>query len=155
MANNIYSHEYWMQQAIIQAQIALSEDEVPVGAIIVKENQIIGTGYNQVIGKNDPSAHAEIQAIRDAGKTVQNYRLINAQLYVTLEPCMMCVGAMVHARIEQIFFAAFDQKTGMAETVDNCFHKSYHNHQVKIQGGILAQECADLLKLFFKKKRRK
>ena len=148
-----YGDEYWMQQAIEQARLAEEQDEVPVGAIIVKDNQIIGKGHNLVISNHDSSAHAEIQAIRDAGKSIANYRIINSTLYVTLEPCMMCVGAIVHARISKIVFAAYDPKTGMAGTQDNCFSKPYHNHQVTVVGGILDKECADFLREFFKKKR--
>ncbi len=148
-----YSDEYWMQQAMKQAQLAQAQDEVPVGAILVKDNQMIGKGHNLVISNNDPSAHAEIQAIRDAGKNIKNYRIIQSKLYVTLEPCMMCVGAIVHARISEIIFGAYDPKTGMAGTQDNCFDKSYHNHKVTIVGGILELDCARQLKMFFKKKR--
>lgn len=149
-----YSDEYWMQQAIQQAQLAEVQGEVPVGAILVKDDQIIGKGYNLVISNNDPSAHAEIQAIRDACKNIQNYRIIDSTLYVTLEPCMMCVGAIVHARISETIFGAYDPKTGMAGTQDNCFDKPYHNHQVEIQGGVLKEQCAEMLREFFRKKRR-
>ena len=148
-----YNDEYWMQQAIKQARLAEGLDEVPVGCVIVKNNKIIGSGFNRVISNNDASAHAEIQALRDAGDKCSNYRLPDTILYVTLEPCMMCVGAMVHARIKKVVFAAFDPKTGMAGTKDDCFHKPYHNHQVEIQGGILESECAKLLQDFFKRKR--
>jgi len=144
---------YWMQKAIQQAQLAESIGEVPVGAILVKDNQIVGTGRNQVISLNDPSAHAEVQALRAAGDYIKNYRIVDATMYVTLEPCMMCVGAMVHARIKRLVFGAYDHKTGMATTQDNCFDKTYHNHQVEVLGGVLEQECADILKAFFRKKR--
>ncbi|MCF6288376.1 MAG: tRNA adenosine(34) deaminase TadA [Proteobacteria bacterium] len=150
-----FTPEYWMQKAIEVAKQAQELDEVPVGAIIVRDNNIIGQGYNQVITQSDATAHAEIQAIRAAGKQINNYRLINTTLYVTLEPCMMCVGAIVHARIQQIVFAAFDQKTGMAGTRDNCFDKPYHNHKVTIIGGILEINCAQLLQQFFKARRNK
>jgi tRNA(adenine34) deaminase len=148
-----YDDEYWMQEAIRMADKAREIGEVPVGAILVKNNEIIGRGYNQVIIKNDPTAHAEVQAIRNAGSQLSNYRLIDTKLYVTLEPCMMCVGAIVHARITQIVFGAYDPKTGMAGTQDNCFEKPYHNHLVKIKGGILEKECAHQLTSFFKRKR--
>jgi len=144
---------YWMQKAIQQAQLAESIGEVPVGAVLVKDNQIVGTGRNQVISLNDPSAHAEVQALRTAGDYINNYRIVDATMYVTLEPCMMCVGAMVHARIKRLVFGAYDYKTGMATTQDNCFDKTYHNHQVEVLGGVLEQECADILKVFFRKKR--
>lgn len=147
------SDEQWMKQAISMAKKAESIGEVPVGAIIVKDNKIIGSGYNQVITNNDASAHAEIQAIRDAGKRIENYRIIETTLYVTLEPCMMCVGAMVHSRIGKIVFGAYDPKTGMAGTKDNCFEKPYHNHSVEIVGGVFELDCARQLKTFFRRKR--
>ncbi len=146
-------YEYWMKKAIKEAEQARSQGEVPVGAILVKDNQIIGKGRNQVISNNDATAHAEIQAIRNAGQAIDNYRIINSQLYITLEPCMMCVGAIIHARVNKIIFGAYDPKTGMAGTQDNCFAKPYHNHSVAIQGGILEIECANLLKEFFRQKR--
>ena len=146
--------EYWMYQAIKNAHISEQNNEVPVGAIIVKNKEIIGNGYNLMISNNDSSAHAEIQALRSAGEQIQNYRIINATLYVTLEPCMMCVGAMVHARIQRVVFGAYDHKTGMAITKDTCFEKDYHNHKVEVQGGVLEKECANLLKEFFKKRRK-
>lgn len=148
-----YDDNYWMEQAVKMASKAENIDEVPVGAIIVRNNEIIGKGYNQVITNSDASAHAEIQAIRDAGKAIKNYRIIDTTLYVTLEPCMMCVGAMVHARIGKIVFGAYDPKTGMAGTKDNCFEKPYHNHSVEIIGGVLELDCARQLKAFFRKKR--
>jgi tRNA(adenine34) deaminase len=149
----MFDDEYWMQQAIVCARKAQLIDEVPVGAIVVKNQQIIGSGYNRVITSNDACAHAEILAIRNAGIEQGNYRLPDVELYVTLEPCMMCVGAMVHARIKRVIFGAFDHKTGMAGTKDNCFNKPYHNHKVEITGGILELDCARLLKEFFKQKR--
>jgi len=142
-----------MAQAVECAKQAELIDEVPVGAIIVKDDKIIGSGYNQVISNHDASAHAEVQAIRNTGKNMKNYRLVDTVLYVTLEPCMMCVGAIVHARIGQIVFGAFDKKTGMAGTCENCFDKPYHNHQVEIVGGVLEQDCSQLLQQFFKYRR--
>ena len=150
---SIMDDKYWMQKSIHMASQAEAIDEVPVGAIIVRNNEIIGSGYNQVITNSDASAHAEIQAIRNAGKFIKNYRIIDTTLYVTLEPCMMCVGAMVHARINKIVFGAYDPKTGMAGTKDNCFEKPYHNHSVEIIGGVLELDCSRQLKAFFKKKR--
>jgi tRNA(adenine34) deaminase len=144
---------HWMKQAIEMAQKALIIDEVPVGAVIVKDNKVIGSGYNQVISTNDATAHAEIQAIRSAGHDISNYRVIESTLYVTMEPCMMCVGAIVHARIDRIVFGAYDHKTGMALTRDSCFDKPYHNHKVRVFGGVLELNCASLLKDFFRMKR--
>jgi tRNA(adenine34) deaminase len=151
----IKGDDYWMAKAIEQARKAQEVDEVPVGAIVVKNEEIIGKGFNQVITQNDASGHAEIIAIRDAGKHLKNYRLVQTKLYVTLEPCMMCVGAMVHARIDKVIFGAYDHKTGMAGTKDNCFDKFYHNHKIKVVGGVLEMDCARLLKNFFKMKRAK
>ena len=150
-----FSDEYWMQKAIDMALLAQQIDEVPVGAIVVKNNEIIGQGYNQVICHSDASAHAEIQALRSASQLLKNYRIVDSIMYVTLEPCMMCVGAMVHARIKQVVFGAYDHKTGMAMTRDSCFDKSYHNHKVTSIGGVLEMDCARLLKNFFKSKRAK
>lgn len=147
--------QHWMKLAIENAKKALHKKEVPVGALIVKGNEVLGNGYNQMITNNDCTAHAEIQAIRAAGDLIGNYRIVNTTLYVTLEPCMMCVGAIVHARINRVVFGAYDFKTGMAETKDNCFEKDYHNHRVKVTGGILEKQCAGLLKDFFRVKRKK
>ncbi len=152
---HVFNDEYWMALAIEEARQAELIDEVPVGAIIVYNDKIIGRGYNQLINKNDATAHAEILAIRSAGQAIKNYRLVTSKLYVTLEPCMMCVGAMVHARIDSIIFGAYDHKTGMAGTKEDCFNKPYHNHKIKIKGGILELDCARLLKDFFRKKRKK
>ncbi len=153
MIKKEYCDEYWMQKAIEMAHQAQLIKEVPVGAVVVKENKIIGSGHNKMVTLNDPSAHAEIQALRQAGSLVNNYRIIESTLYVTLEPCMMCVGAMVHARIDRVVFGAYDGKTGMLITQDQCADKTYHNHQLKYSGGILEQDCSRLLKLFFKSRR--
>ncbi len=148
------THEQWMEKALVLAHKAESIDEVPVGAIIVDENDnILGEGFNQLISHHDATAHAEVQAIRSAGAQRQNYRLTKTRLYVTLEPCMMCVGAMIHARIDLLIFGAYDHKTGMAGTQDNCFTKSYHNHQISIIDGVLEQQCSEVLQSFFRRKR--
>ncbi len=147
------SDDYWMMQAINNAHKAEQKGEVPVGAVIVKDDKLIGSGFNRMIIENDASAHAEIQALRSAGQYSNNYRIPDATLYVTLEPCMMCVGAIVHARIKRLVFGAFDHKTGMVITKDKCFDKTYHNHKVDYFGGVKELECAQLLKDFFKKRR--
>lgn len=147
------SHEYWMQRAIQLAQKAADEDEVPVGAIIVKDNQLIAEGWNRPIQSHDPSAHAEIMAIRNAGQTLNNYRLIDTTLYVTLEPCSMCVGAMIHARVGQLVFGATDLKTGAAGSAIDLIRAPIHNHKISVTGGVLEEECKSLLQIFFKKKR--
>ncbi len=143
----------WMREALVLAEHAMSREEVPVGAVVVLENKIIGKGWNQPIASNDPSAHAEIVALRDAGETIKNYRLLDAALYVTLEPCLMCVGAMLHARIKKLVFGAFDPKTGAAGSVFNLFEDSRHNHSVDVQGGVLEKESAELLQTFFQQRR--
>ncbi len=148
-------HEYWMQIALEQASIAGQKDEVPVGAIIVYQNQIIGTGHNQPISACDPTAHAEIVAIRQAANYLGNYRLNNADLYVTLEPCLMCLGAIIHARINQLIFGAHDPKTGVIDSQAQLHQTEFLNHRIKTQGNICASQSQTLLKNFFKAKRQK
>jgi len=150
-----YTDTYWMQQAIELARKAASEDEVPVGAVLVKDNQLISEGWNQPIQNNDPSAHAEMLAIRNAGQILENYRLIDTTLYVTLEPCSMCVGAIIHARVKRLVFGAYDSKTGAAGTAINLITDAVHNHKVEVSGGVLQEECKRLLQDFFRKKREK
>lgn len=144
----------WMQQAIALARRAEAEGEVPVGALIVRDGEIIGEGWNRPIGENDPTAHAEIMALRDAGRRVGNYRLPGATLYVTLEPCVMCAGAMIHARIGRLVFGAFDPKGGAVGSVfDLLPADSRFNHGFDCLGGVLAEECGELLKAFFRGRR--
>jgi len=150
----IYSHEHWMQQAIQLAQKAAAEDEVPVGAVIVQNNKLIAEGWNQPIQSRDPSAHAEITAIRNAGQALSNYRLIDTTMYVTLEPCSMCVGAMIHARVGQLVFGAADLKTGATGSAINLIHDPIHNHKIEVLGGVMETECKELLQAFFKQKRK-
>ncbi|MGV6809354.1 MAG: tRNA adenosine(34) deaminase TadA [bacterium] len=146
-------HEDWMREALDLARQAAACGEVPVGAILVHDEQIIGAGWNQVISLHDPSAHAEIMALRAAGQNVENYRHPNTRLYVTLEPCTMCAGALIHARIDTVIFGAYDAKTGMAGSVNNVFAEAHHNHHPTIIGGILADECGTLLSDFFRQRR--
>jgi len=127
--------------------------EVPVGAVVVVEGEVVGEGWNHPIGSHDPTAHAEIQALREAGKRLGNYRLVDATLYVTLEPCAMCAGAMVHARIARLVFGAADPKTGAAGGVFDIVRSPSLNHQVEVEGGVLAGECGDLLREFFRARR--
>ncbi len=144
----------WMQQALDLAHIARIKGEVPVGAVLVGEqNQLLGRGYNQVIQTNDPTAHAEIIAIRAAAHNLCNYRLQNTTLYVTLEPCCMCAGAVVHARIKRLVFATRDTKSGAAGSVYNFLQGYPLNHQVQIDEGFLQHECASVLSDFFKNRR--
>ena len=147
--------KYWMQKALELAQHAEAEDEVPVGAVIVKDNQLIAEGWNHPIQAHDPSAHAEMMAIRNAGQTLNNYRLIDTTLYVTLEPCPMCVGAMIHARIKRLVFGAFDPKTGAAGSVFDLINAEQHNHHIEVTGGVEEERCRQILQAFFKRKREK
>ena len=144
----------WMQEAYNMASMARFQGEVPVGAILVDEKgQVIGRGWNQVLQTKDPTAHAEIQALRDAATHLQNYRLINTTLYSTLEPCCMCAGALVHARIKRLVYATRDPKAGAAGSVFNMVQNPSLNHQIQIDEGILQHECASLLTNFFKIRR--
>ena len=147
--------EKWMQIAIDEAKLAMKEDEIPVGSILVQNEKIIAKAHNQPIGNNDPTAHAEIQLLRKAGKQKENYRLIGSTLYVTLEPCAMCFGAMIHARIERIVFGALDPKTGVCGSCMNLNNENFFNHKISITGGVLEKESSDLLRLFFKSLRDK
>ena len=147
------THEYYMQFAIEQARLAEAIDEVPVGAILVQDNTIIVSAHNQPITNNDPTAHAEIQLLRAAGKKLNNYRLPNTTLYVTLEPCTMCLGAMIHARVSRVVFGAYDQKTGVCGSCQDLSASECFNHSIEVEGGILADECKNLLQKFFKKRR--
>jgi len=146
-------HEYYMQFAIEQARLAEAIDEVPVGAVLVQDNTIIVSAHNQPITNNDPTAHAEIQLLRAAGKKLNNYRLPNTTLYVTLEPCTMCLGAMIHARVSRVVFGAYDQKTGVCGSCQDLSASECFNHSIEVEGGILADECKNLLQKFFKKRR--
>jgi tRNA(adenine34) deaminase len=147
--------EQFMQHAIQLAHKAQSQGEVPVGAILVKDNKIIGKGWNQPITRHDPSAHAEIMAIRHAGQALKNYRLPDTTLYVTLEPCNMCAGMIIHARIKRLVFAAYDPKTGAAGSVFDTLTDPRNNHTVEIEGGVLEEPCAEMLRHFFRQRRKK
>jgi tRNA(adenine34) deaminase len=147
------SDKAWMRHALDLAHRAREEGEVPVGAVIVKDGQMLGKGWNRVIRLNDASAHAEIIAMREAGGRLGNYRLPGCSLYVTLEPCAMCAGAMLHARLEQIYFGAADPKTGALGSAFNLFDDYSHNHRIAVQGGVLADDCSTLLKDFFRARR--
>ena len=145
--------EKWMKVAINEANLAMNENEIPVGSVLVLNEKIIAKAHNQPIGNNDPTAHAEIQVLRKAGKQQKNYRLVGSTLYVTLEPCAMCFGAMVHARIERIVFGAKDPKTGVCGSCMNLNEANFFNHKISITSGILEKESSELLKLFFKSRR--
>ncbi|WP_448211042.1 tRNA adenosine(34) deaminase TadA [Colwellia sp. MEBiC06753] len=143
----------FMARAFELAAIAESLNEIPVGAVIVYNGEIIGEGYNRSIMDNDPSAHAEMLAIRAAGKHLNNYRLLDCTLYVTLEPCPMCAGLLVHSRISRIVFATADEKTGAAGSVFDLVNNDKLNHQIGVKHGLMQQECANLLSNFFKRRR--
>ncbi|MDR2011684.1 MAG: tRNA adenosine(34) deaminase TadA [Rhodanobacter sp.] len=145
--------QQWMAHALALARRAQSEGEVPVGAVIVREGAIIGEGRNRMIGTYDASAHAEIDALRDAGRRVGNYRLPGATLYATLEPCLMCAGAMIHARLGRVVYAATDPKTGAAGSVFDVMLSDRHNHRLEVQGGVLANEASAMLAAFFRDRR--
>jgi len=146
-------HEEWMREALALAQQAEQTDEVPVGAVLVKDNQIVGRGFNQPISTNDPTAHAEIMALRDAAKRLGNYRLPDCTLYVTIEPCTMCAGAMVHARIKQLVYGASEPKAGVIESNGQLLNAEFFNHSIIPLGGVLAAECSALMSQFFKRRR--
>ena len=145
----------YMAEALELARQAEQLGEVPVGAIVVLDNEIVGRGFNQPISRHDPSAHAEIMALRDAGKQVENYRLPDCTLYVTLEPCVMCAGAIMHARIKRIVYGAADPKTGAAGSVVNLFQEVRLNHHAEIEGGVLAEACGAMISAFFQGRRKR
>lgn len=145
----------FMREALALARQAGSLDEVPVGAVVVCGGQIVGRGFNQPIRSHDPTAHAEVMALRDAAKNLANYRLPGCELYVTLEPCMMCSGAIIHARIARVVFGARDAKTGVAGSVLDLYAEARLNHHARIEGGMLADECGALLSGFFAAKRQR
>ncbi|WLI75945.1 tRNA adenosine(34) deaminase TadA [Kosakonia sp. H02] len=153
MSNPEQNHDYWMRYALTLAKRAWDEGEVPVGAVLVHDNQVIGEGWNRPIGRHDPTAHAEIMALRQGGLVLQNYRLIDTTLYVTLEPCVMCAGAMVHSRIGHLVFGARDAKTGAAGSLMDVLHHPGMNHRVEITEGVLGDECAAMLSDFFRQRR--
>lgn len=143
----------FMQLALEQAQHAWRHGEVPVGAVVVKDGVVIATGFNQPIGRHDPTAHAEIVALRAAAEKLGNYRLPGCELYVTLEPCAMCSGAMMHARLARVVFGAVDPKTGACGSVLNLFEQEQLNHHTEVVGGVLAGEASVMLKAFFAERR--
>ena len=145
-------HQF-MEQAIEQAQLAATANEVPVGAVLVRDGKVISRGFNQPISHHDPSAHAEMLALREAARVEANYRLPGTTLYVTLEPCAMCSGAILHARVERLVFGAPDPKTGAAGSVLDVFSSKEINHQTSVEGSVMSEECGQLLRSFFKERR--
>lgn len=152
--NDILTDESWMRYAIRLAQRAENVGEVPVGAVLIKNEKVIAEGWNQMIELHDSTAHAEIMAIRSAGKVLENYRLIETTLYVTLEPCVMCMGAIAQARIQRLVFGAFDEKRGCVCNALNLAAAPFLNHHIAWQGGILEETCSQLLKDFFVERRK-
>ena len=146
-------HVRWMRLALEEALRGSEAGEVPIGAVIVLDARLVGRAFNQPIGLCDPTAHAEILAIRDASRAVGNYRLPGATLYVTLEPCLMCAGAMVHARIATVVFGAVEPKTGAAVSNLEALALAHHNHRVEVVSGILEDECRDIVQQFFRTRR--
>ncbi len=144
---------HWMRHALSLAMRAAQAGEVPVGAVLVKDGQLIAEGWNLPISHNDPTAHAEIQALRAAGKAMNNYRLLGTTLYATLEPCPMCAGAIVHARVERVVYATSDPRTGAAGSVYNILQSNELNHRCEVTAGVLAEESATLLRDFFRSRR--
>ncbi|GHA99530.1 tRNA adenosine(34) deaminase TadA [Modicisalibacter luteus] len=144
------SDEFYMHRALDQARKALEAGEVPVGAVVIDAaGEIVGTGFNAPVSSHDPCAHAEIHALREAAKRLGNYRLDGCTLFVTLEPCMMCSGAIIHARMARVVYAAAEPKTGMVESRANLIAQPWHNHQVHVEGGLLAARSKKLLQAFF------
>ncbi|MCV9880118.1 tRNA adenosine(34) deaminase TadA [Brenneria izbisi] len=153
MVSHVPDDEYWMRHALTLARRAQDEGEVPVGAVLVLDNQAIGEGWNRPIGHHDPTAHAEVMALRQGGRVLQNYRLLNTTLYVTLEPCIMCAGAMIHSRIGRLVYGAADEKTGAAGSLVDILRHPGMNHQITIEAGLLADECSAMLSAFFRMRR--
>jgi tRNA(adenine34) deaminase len=147
------SDELWMEEALVAAQRALQAGEVPVGALVVQDGKIVGRGWNRTIADSDPTAHAEIVALRDAGRNLGNYRLGGCELFATIEPCSMCAGALVHARISRLVYGADDPKAGAVQSVMEVVNHPRLNHQMEVRGGVLAGRCAELLQTFFKNRR--
>jgi tRNA(adenine34) deaminase len=145
--------EKWMREALLLARQAEAAGEVPVGAVLVKDGALLGSGWNQPIGAHDPTAHAEMIALRAAAKSSGNYRLMGTTLYVTLEPCAMCAGAMVHARVARLVYGAVDPKTGAAGSVFDLTRTDKLNHRLEVEGGVLAEECGGQLRAFFASRR--
>jgi tRNA(adenine34) deaminase len=151
--NFSYDDNYWQQRALQLAKKAAQQGEVPVGAVLVLNNELVSEGYNQSIMCHDPTAHAEIVALRIGAERIGNYRLLNTSLYVTLEPCSMCAGAMVHARIRRLIFGAHDLRAGAIASQSVFFSQGFLNHRVECVGGLLADQCGDLLSQFFSMRR--
>lgn len=145
--------EHFMRLALGQARLGAAQGEVPVGAVLVRDGEVVGSGFNAPISRHDPSAHAEMVAIRAAAEAAQNYRLPGTTLYVTLEPCSMCAGLIVHSRIARVVYGASEPRAGVAVSQGRFFEQNFLNHWVRVEGGVLAEECGAVLKEFFKARR--
>jgi len=145
--------EYWMRHALALAEQARQAGEVPVGAVLVLNDEVIGAGFNAPISRHDPTAHAEMIAMRNAAEKIGNYRLVDTTLYVTLEPCSMCAGAVVHARVKRLVFGAHEPKAGAVVSKIAALNHDFLNHQVEHSGGLLAQQCGEILSRFFQERR--
>lgn len=150
----VNNDEQWMTYALELAEKAAALGEVPVGAVVVRDNESIGEGWNCPISESDPTAHAEIKALRDAGLKQQNYRLPNATLYVTIEPCTMCAGALIHSRITRVVYGATEPKSGVVESNPCLFEGEHLNHKVEYIGGVMAEQCSEMISHFFKERRK-
>jgi tRNA(adenine34) deaminase len=145
--------DIWMEEALRAAQEALGMGEVPVGAVVVLDNKVVGRGWNRNLRDSDPSAHAEIVALRNAGAAIGNHRLVGCELFATIEPCAMCAGAMIHSRLKRLIYGADDPKAGAVHSVMQLLNHPQLNHKMEVRGGVLAERCADLLQEFFKSRR--
>jgi tRNA(adenine34) deaminase len=145
--------ELWMEEALRAAQRSLDTGEVPVGAVVISEGKIVGRGFNRNILDSDPTAHAEVVALRDAGASIGNHRLSDCEVFVTIEPCAMCAGAMVHARIRRLIYGADDPKAGAVQSVLHVLNHPALNHRIEVRSGVLAGRCADILREFFRSRR--
>jgi tRNA(adenine34) deaminase len=147
------NHDRLMPDALAEARLAAEAGEVPVGAVVVIGGEVVGRGHNQPIASFDPTAHAEIVALREAGRRMGNYRLTGATMYVTVEPCLMCVGALVHARVETVVFGALEPKAGALVSTQRAHEHPALNHRLQVVSGVMAEECAELMRRFFKDRR--
>ena len=155
LGTDVTSDTHGMQLALQMAQRAYELDEVPVGAIVVQDGKVIGQGFNQPIKSLDPSAHAEVVAIRHAATNIENYRLINSCLYVTVEPCTMCTGLLIHSRVQRVVFGATEPKAGAIVSALQLAEQPFYNHKLQTEGGVLATECSALMSQFFAQRRKK
>jgi tRNA(adenine34) deaminase len=153
MSSEARTDELWMEEALRAAQRAFEAGEVPIGAVVVSENKIVGRGWNSNLTTSDPTAHAEMMALREAGKNLGNHRLSDCELFATIEPCAMCAGALVHARIKRLIYGADDPKAGAVHSVMQVLNHPKLNHRMVVRGGVLASRCVDLLQEFFRQRR--